>query len=111
MMMNKETSVATGSAFVQFKTSLAVQKCLRTAESEGGVVCNGQQLNISVALPRDKIKREGLEKEDKRNLYLAKEGGMYNVIMELLNVELLPDFGHITIEGCAEVVPWSADSL
>ena len=40
---------------------------------------DGQALTVSLALPRaelERLKVEGTEKEDKRNLYLAKEGGI-----------------------------------
>ena len=78
-MLHPDTGVPTGSSFVQFKTPSAAQKCLRAAnESEKGVAYEDQTLNISLAIPRtelEKAQREGTEKEDKRNLYLAKEGG------------------------------------
>ena len=49
--------------------------------SSQGVQYGGQRLNVSIALSREEMEkmreeRSGkLEKEDKRNLYLAKEGG------------------------------------
>ena len=80
VMLNKETAVCMGTAFVQFKDPSSTQRCLRAAECpDGGVMYGGQKLNISVALPRrevEKIYKEKVKlKEDKRNLYLAKEGG------------------------------------
>ena len=81
-MVNKETGVPTGSAFVQFVTPSDAQKCLKASEAEGdGVECEGQILNLSLALPHSEVEKmrqdrsENREKEDKRNLYLAKEGG------------------------------------
>ncbi len=71
--------MATGSAFVQFKTQVAALKCLVASEQkEGGVQYEGQRLNITVALPRSDVeKTHTSEKEDKRNLFLAKEGGEF----------------------------------
>lgn len=83
IMMNKETGLTTGSAFVQFKTDAAARRCLEAAEeeTESGVQFEGQRLKISLALSRSEIERvhrersNRQEKEDKRNLYLAREGG------------------------------------
>lgn len=78
-MLHPDTGVPTGSAFVQFRTPSAAQKCLKVAgNSEEGVVYEGQRLNVTLAVPRGELEemhREGTEKQDKRNLYLAKEGG------------------------------------
>ena len=81
VMMSRGTAMATGSAFIQFKTATAAQKCLRASEQSEGVVYQGQRLTISLALSRGEIERTRQErqgrqeKEDKRNLYLMKEGG------------------------------------
>lgn len=82
LMMNQVTGTATGSAFVQFMTSSAAQKCLQAAKGpENSLLYEGQLLSVAIALPRSELRgtgREGNEKQekgDKRNLYLAKEGG------------------------------------
>jgi RNA recognition motif-containing protein len=83
-MMNQETGLATGSAFVQFRKKAAAQRCLVAAgdQTESGVQFGQRRLKIALALPRSEIERvsgaegkEGREKRDRRNLYLAKEGG------------------------------------
>ena len=85
VMTNRATGIATGSAFVQFRTPAAAQKCLQTAEqADKGVWLAGQRLSITMALSQKEVERsrkeraEKREKEDKRNLYLAKEGGWFN---------------------------------
>ena len=82
VMTNKVTGVTTGSAFVQFRTPDAARKCLQSSEDANKGVClDGQKLNIAMALPRRELEKnrseqaEKREKEDKKNLYLAKEGG------------------------------------
>lgn len=83
VMMSQGTGMATGSAFIQFKTATAAQKCLRASEQSEGVAYQGQRLTISLALSRGEIerahkeRRDRQEKEDKRNLYLMKEGSEY----------------------------------
>lgn len=91
VMMNRETGQATGSAFVQFKTEAAARKCLVAADkqAENGVQFEGQRLTISLAVPKSEIERahkeksDRQEKEDKRNLYLAREGGMLTLKLGL----------------------------
>lgn len=79
LMTNRDTGVGTGSAFVQFTSAVAAQKCLQAAEAAvGGVTFNGRLLNVAIALPPSELakKSDKKEKVDKRNLYLAKEGGL-----------------------------------
>ena len=85
MMQHHETGMATGSAFVQFKIATAAQKCMEAAQqgTEPGVQYKGQRLKVTMALPRGKMnqicqeKSEKHEKQDKRNLFLAKEGSEF----------------------------------
>lgn len=85
--MNRDTGRATGSAFVQFKTEAAARKCLVAAseQAESGVQFEGQRLTISLAIPRSEIERIHRERsdkqEDKRNLYMSKEGGVLVIIL------------------------------
>ena len=76
-MTNRDTGRNTGSAFVQFKSADAAQKCLLAADAGGGVIFNGRLLNVTIALPPAELakKSDKKAKEDRRNLYLAKEGG------------------------------------
>lgn len=79
LMKSKDTGVATGTAFVQFKSQTAAQKCVQVSEClESSISYGGQVLNIAMALPREelaKVSSDQFKKEDRRNLYLAKEGG------------------------------------
>ncbi len=81
-MVSQATGVTTGSAFIQFRTPAAARKCLQASEcADKGVLLDGQRLSVTVALPQrelEKRRKEGAEKrekEDKRNLYLSREGG------------------------------------
>lgn len=79
LMRNRDTGVTTGSAFVQFTSAAAAKKCLQAAEiTGGGVTFQGQLLNVAIALPPSELAKrsEKKAKEDRRNLYLAKEGGL-----------------------------------
>ena len=69
--------VLTGTAFLQFKNQSSVQPCLDASANEG-LCYHGNRLATSMAVTKEEAK--GLKgqrsggKEDKRNLYLAKEG-------------------------------------
>ena len=74
-----------GSAFVQFQDASSVESCLEACSSrEQGISHGGQRLEMTLALSRGEVERVCRERggegrrgrgEDKRNLYLAKEGG------------------------------------
>ena len=76
------TDHSRGTAFVKFKNKNDANKCLEAFETQETDFClDGRQLNISLAVTRNKLKdiqEKRLTKEkDKRNLYLAKEGLIY----------------------------------
>ncbi len=66
-----------GSAFLQFKKQNSVEPCLEVANGDG-LHCNGNKLVVSLAVPRlqaQEFKGQNTKvKDDKRNLYLSKEG-------------------------------------
>src|SRR5690606_8866413 len=65
--------------FVRFMEEADAQKCLEKIDSEDGLILDGRKIMATIAMPKDKLKKE-LEKrrekkpKDKRNLYLAREG-------------------------------------
>ncbi|XP_064596036.1 LOW QUALITY PROTEIN: RNA-binding protein 28-like [Liolophura sinensis] len=81
-VMNHFTEKPKGTAFVQFATEESAQECLQKANDEsarGGIVLDGRKLNVILAVSRQdaaRLKQENQtkEKDDKRNLYLAREG-------------------------------------
>ncbi|XP_065897360.1 RNA-binding protein 28-like [Dysidea avara] len=82
IVMNTQTGLPKGTAFVQFKDSEAAESCITAANTTDGkgLFLDGRQLNVILALSREeasKIKStDDSKKVDKRNLYLAKEGTM-----------------------------------
>lgn len=72
---------SSGSSFVQFFDASSVQMCME----EEDITYRGRKLDVSLALSKkelDGVKQQGpAEKKnlDKRNLLLAKEGGMWSV--------------------------------
>lgn len=68
---------ASGSAFLQFKKQDSLEPCLLVANGDG-LHCHGNKLVVSLAVPREQAEefkgQNTKVKEDKRNLYLAKEG-------------------------------------
>ncbi|XP_076324339.1 RNA-binding protein 28 [Tachypleus tridentatus] len=82
LCMDALTEHPKGSAFVQFLKKEDADKCLNKANDEsqnGGIILDGRKLNISVALGRTEIQKKVQEKQekkpnDRRNLYLAREG-------------------------------------
>ncbi len=78
LMSSKTSATPTGSAFVKFVTPLAAQRCIQAAACDGeGVIYGGSSLNVLLAVPTSEISKQSnkKEKEDKRNLNLAMEGG------------------------------------
>ena len=63
--------------FVKFKSKESADKCLQEAESSG-IVLDGRQLIISLAVSREQSskfnEKKEKEKRDNRNLYLARVG-------------------------------------
>ena len=90
-----------GSAFVQFKEVSSAQSCLEVCSSqEHGITYGGQRLEVTFALSRGEVERVCGERgaegrrtrgEDKRNLYLAKEGGL-NSMLDILILCLIQRF-------------------
>lgn len=80
LVLDPDTEMCRGSAFVQFHDISAVQSCFEVANSEEGLCCHGRRLDVSLALSRKELgqlkdyKPGSRVKEDKRNMYLAKEG-------------------------------------
>lgn len=73
-----------GSAFLQFKDLTSVKACLERASAvDQGLSYHGHRLDVTLALSRGEVEQVCREREegkrtrgeDKRNLYLAKEGG------------------------------------
>ncbi len=66
-----------GSAFLQFKKQSSVQPCLDVANGDG-LHFHGNKLSVSLAVSKKQAQefkgQDTRVKEDKRNLYLAKEG-------------------------------------
>lgn len=81
--MNRYTEKSRGTGFAKFKNKDDAQKCLDASSIEENpqLYLDGQQINITLALSRNKL--EELENtkrhqhKDKRNLYLSKEGLIY----------------------------------
>ena len=67
----------TGMGFVKFSSKESADKCLQESESSG-IVLDGRQLIISLAVSREQSskfnEKKQKEKKDNRNLYLAREG-------------------------------------
>jgi hypothetical protein len=72
---------------VQFQDASSVHSCLEASSSRehGGISYGGQRLELTLAVSRGEVERVCRERgdegrrgkgEDKRNLYLAKEGGV-----------------------------------
>ncbi|XP_013772254.1 RNA-binding protein 28-like, partial [Limulus polyphemus] len=82
LCMDAITEHPKGTAFVQFLKKDDAEKCLNKANDEsqnGGIILDGRKLNISLALSRTEIQKKMQEKHekkpnDRRNLYLAREG-------------------------------------
>ena len=66
-----------GMGFVKFQSKESADKCLQEAENSG-IVLDGRQLIISLAVSREQSskfnEKKTKEKKDNRNLYLAREG-------------------------------------
>jgi nucleolar protein 4 len=85
-VINPDTGVPKGTAFVKFSTPEEAQSCMQAASSDGqdpstkGLVMDGRKLDVIMAVSRQqaaslkKTHTSGQYKEDRRNLYLAKEG-------------------------------------
>jgi len=62
---------------VQFKNVSSVEPCLKIAESED-LSLHGNKLLVAMAIQRESVKKLNSDKssgkQDKRNIYLAKEG-------------------------------------
>ena len=89
-----------GSSFVQFFDASSVQRCMEVEN----ITYHGRKLDVSLALSKkelDGVKQQGpAEKKnlDKRNLLLAKEGGM---CLKLTSVICMcPSFCSPTIFHC-----------
>lgn len=85
IVINKATNKPKGTAFVDYArpedAAKAAEACARGRRAEGpGIVLGGAQLQVDVAVDAAaarqiaKEKSDGREPEDKRCLYLAKEG-------------------------------------
>lgn len=95
-------SLSLGSAFVQFQDTASVHSCLEVSSSrEQGINYGGQRLDVTVAVSRGEVERVCRERgdegrrgrgDDKRNLYLAKEGGMIACIVVVLTICYLSIF-------------------
>ncbi|PVD29014.1 hypothetical protein C0Q70_11611 [Pomacea canaliculata] len=82
LVMDPLTDHPKGTAFVQFKSKEAADRCLEKVQdsnSNSGLVCNGRQLLVTLAVSRNEAqaqkaaeKKKG--KKDSRNLFLACEG-------------------------------------
>lgn len=78
-VMDDVTGMCRGSAFVKYRDTASVQYCLESSSCSEGLWFHGNQLDITLALSKDEIKKvkkkkASVESKDKRNLYLAKEG-------------------------------------
>ncbi|KAI8489443.1 RNA-binding protein 28 [Branchiostoma belcheri] len=78
LVMDPDTEHSRGTAFVQFDSKEAAEKCVHQATTEG-LSLAGRRLTVSIAVSRQqaqKLTDDKKEKKptDKRNLYLAREG-------------------------------------
>ncbi|XP_078662894.1 RNA-binding protein 28-like isoform X2 [Branchiostoma floridae x Branchiostoma belcheri] len=78
LVMDPNTEHSRGTAFVQFDSKEAADKCVQQATTEG-LSLAGRRLTVSIAVSRQqaqKLTDDKKEKKptDKRNLYLAREG-------------------------------------
>lgn len=69
-----------------------MKACLEAAvKVDQGLSYSGHHLDVTLALSHEEVERVCKERgvrrrtrgDDKRNLYLAKEGGTYNIIMHI----------------------------
>lgn len=79
LCIDKLTDYPKGTAFVQFINKNSAENCLKeTSDSKNKIVLDGRELNISLALSPEDIKRSKEEKQkkgkDNRNLRLLSEG-------------------------------------
>ncbi|XP_067950905.1 RNA-binding protein 28-like [Watersipora subatra] len=81
LLVDPMTERSRGVAFVQYKKKAHAEKCLEAAQDDQQkslFVVDGRDLNVTLAISREKIKELVKAKEkqpkDKRNLFLAREG-------------------------------------
>ncbi|XP_077965753.1 RNA-binding protein 28-like [Styela clava] len=81
IVLNYETGMSKGCGFAQYKKLEDADKCVEALGGERtGKFLDGREIRVVKALSRgdtDKMRKEGkkkIEKEDKRNLYLGREG-------------------------------------
>lgn len=75
IVIDKNTGISKGSAFVKFAESSSADKCLEN--SKDGLMIKDRTCKIDLAVDKDsaaKLKSENKVGKDKRNLYLANEG-------------------------------------
>lgn len=81
--MDDYTGMSKGTAFAKFKNKEHALKCIEEGQQQENpkFYVDGQQLSVSLAVPRNEVAKMQAEKmnkhKDKRNLYLAKEGLIY----------------------------------
>ncbi|KAH3730338.1 RNA-binding protein 28-like [Dreissena polymorpha] len=77
VVINQQTEFSKGMGFVRFVSKDSADHCLREGEA-GNLTLDGRQLNITLAVSREKAadfqEKKEKEKKDNRNLYLAREG-------------------------------------
>ncbi|XP_019634538.1 PREDICTED: RNA-binding protein 28-like [Branchiostoma belcheri] len=78
LVMDPNTEHSRGTAFVQFDSKEAAEKCVQQATTEG-LSLAGRRLTVSIAVSRQQAQKLADDKKekkptDKRNLYLAREG-------------------------------------
>jgi len=81
-VLDKEMNRPKGTAFVLFKKKSSTQKALKRGFG-AGISLGGRQLNVSIAVGRGESKmleagNSKTKKQDRRNLYLAEEGGNHH---------------------------------
>lgn len=75
IVMDKNTGISKGSAFVKFSDPAVAEKCIESAKD--GMTIKDRICKIDLAVDKDsaaKLKSEAKIGKDKRNLYLANEG-------------------------------------
>ncbi len=81
LVINKETEMPKGTAFIKFKEVLSAEKCLEASGSETGIWIDKRRVYASMALTKEAADNESAKKKetkkehkDSRNLHLAVEG-------------------------------------
>lgn len=80
--VDKETGHSKGSAFVKFKSKEDADKCLEASkDADQPFMVDGRKLFVAPAISKDEAAKQAAQEKtkdrDKRNLYLAKEGLIY----------------------------------